>query len=578
MLSCLRAVVVASVMLVGAGGLMAQSPPPPCGTPGVPSTYIDTLNGITAFSNDSTGPVGCYDAAKYEWECVEFVHRYYLQRFDMNLGSIPVAYEAFAILGKDPRFLTYRQGSTTIPRAEDIIVFGKDAVTPYGHVAIAKTDPILEPDGTYQIPIIEQNSYLTHVLVLQGDSVNGFKITGRLGLQNTAPIIGWVRRVSAAATSGSTAIITGIVNGKTVDKAYVPIAAQQKISVVNVDSTSTNNALIKFIPMPAGFRPNATAANPAASQVVAISYTSPDVQIIDASQDKIVASLKSPVTRTAFFTGGSCMVCGVLVDQASDEAILDTSEGYLLLDLAKRQFSPFIQGTTAGENFGYNPNTRTILNPTYAQGVPAGLQAINLSDNSVSTYSTTVGSFPDATAIDTSTNIAVVPDEFTGNQYLVNMGAASFDTSTSPLSFSAPSTMFPLTFTTCGSELHDWSLVSVEAVSHLLFLGTEFADCVAVESLPTTTITGAPPTPTTFHWGHMPPSPDGLSWNNGGDPHGIAVFTSVVDGRSYGFLVDASQLWVARVDLAGLKSASLKAGGGLNEVDVSPFVFMLSTQ
>ncbi len=173
---------------------MAQNPPPPCGMPGVPNTYIDTLNGITAFSNDSTGPVGCYDVASFEWECVEFVQRYFSQRFKLDLGSIPVAFQAFALLQNDSRFAAYVQGATVIPQADDIIVFGKNAATPYGHVAIAKANPIMQADGTFQIPIIEQNSYLTHVLVLQGDSVSGFKITGRLGLQSTAPIIGWVRR------------------------------------------------------------------------------------------------------------------------------------------------------------------------------------------------------------------------------------------------------------------------------------------------------------------------------------------------------------------------------------------------
>src|SRR5207248_2990378 len=108
------------------------------------------------------------------------------------------------------------------------------------------------------------------------------------------------------------------------------------------------------------------------------------------------------------------------------------------------------------------------------QGVPAGLQGITLGDDSAYTYTTSVGSVPDSAAVDVNTNIAVVPDEFTGNQYLINMGAATFDAASTPRRFSAPSTVFPVTFTACGGELHDWSLVTVESSSHLLFLGTEF--------------------------------------------------------------------------------------------------------
>ena len=375
--------------------------------------------------------------------------------------------------------------------------------------------------------------------------------------------------------AGSTAIITGVVNGQTVDKAYVPISAG-RIAVINADSNTSTGALVKAINMPAGYHPNATAANPATGQVAVVSYTSPDVQIIDASQDLLAATMTAPVMRTATFSGGSCMICGVLIDVSTNSAILDTAQGYMLLDLATRQFS-FLSGTVAGENFGFNPNTRIVLNPTYNQGVPAGLQAVAVGGGPVFTYMSSVGGVPDATAVDINTNIALVPDEFTGNQYLVNMAAAIFNPSGSPPQFTAPSTIFPITFTACGGELHDWSLVSVESSRHLGFIATEFADCAAVESLPTSIISGAPPIPSVFYWGHMP-SPDGIAWNNGGDPHGIAVFTSVVNGNPYGFLIRNDQAWVARIDLAGLKSAPLLVGGLTNQVNLTPFVFFLKTQ
>ena len=190
-------VIILCLFLIAAHRMIAQNPPPPCGTPGDPSTYIDTLNGVIAYSNDHGGPVGCYDPNAFKWECVEFVERYYSQRFSISLGSIPTAAQAFGILQKNSQFLAFPEGSTALPKAEDILVFGINVNTPFGHVAIAKTDPIIQSDGSYQIPIIEQNSYLTHVLVMQGNAITGFRITGRLGLQNTAPIIGWVRSASS---------------------------------------------------------------------------------------------------------------------------------------------------------------------------------------------------------------------------------------------------------------------------------------------------------------------------------------------------------------------------------------------
>jgi N-acetylneuraminic acid mutarotase len=194
-------VIILCLSLVATDRMIAQNPPPPCGTPGVPSTYVDTLNGVIAYSNDDSGPIGCYDPNAFEWECVEFIERYYSQRFGISLGSIPTAAQAFSLLQENSQFLAFAQESTTIPQAEDIIVFGTNLSTPFGHVAIVKANPILQSDGSYQIPIIEQNSYLTHVLVMQGNAIVGFTITGRSGLQHTAPIIGWVRKASSSSSN-----------------------------------------------------------------------------------------------------------------------------------------------------------------------------------------------------------------------------------------------------------------------------------------------------------------------------------------------------------------------------------------
>lgn len=138
----LKIVVALCLLLISAGRIIAQTPPPACGTPGDSSTYIDILNAVIAYSNDHGGPVGCYDPNAFEWECVEFIHRYYSQRFDIDLGSIPTAAQAFSILKTNNQLVEFSQGSTTMPQAEDIIVFGTNVNTPFGHVAIAKTAPL----------------------------------------------------------------------------------------------------------------------------------------------------------------------------------------------------------------------------------------------------------------------------------------------------------------------------------------------------------------------------------------------------------------------------------------------------
>ncbi len=117
----------------------------------------------------------------------------------------------------------------------------------------------------------------------------------------------------------------------------------------------------------------------------------------------------------------------------------------------------------------------------------------------------------------------------------------------------------------------------MESATHLLALANEGGDCVAVETMPAVPIAGAPPIPTTFRWGHMPLQPDSMAWDNGGFLHLITTFVSVVDGKPYAFLVNRTETWVARIDLTGMRDTTL-AGGTLDEVDPTPFVFYLATQ
>ncbi|MGD0773699.1 MAG: carboxypeptidase-like regulatory domain-containing protein, partial [Candidatus Solibacter sp.] len=163
---------------------------PPCGA------SIDTLNGVVAHSNACSFMVGCYDH-NVEWECLEFVERYYGSYMETNIGPFGLAYRVFSILKADPRFEAHAQGDVVIPQGDDIIVFNRTAGDPAGHVAIAKSDPVLQPDGSYQISIIEQNVYLTHELALQGDSTHGFNITGRPGFSGGLPVLGWIRKVGS---------------------------------------------------------------------------------------------------------------------------------------------------------------------------------------------------------------------------------------------------------------------------------------------------------------------------------------------------------------------------------------------
>ncbi len=377
---------------------------------------------------------------------------------------------------------------------------------------------------------------------------------------------------SGGSSSGSTGILVVPFGGKSVDAAYQPMSSGGTVQVINLDSISSSSALITSIPMPAGYTPNATAASQTSMQVVVVSYTSPDVQVIDATKNVVVSTFKSPVTKSADFSGGSCTICGVLINPVSNLAVLDTGQGYYTMDLNTGSFTPLVLAFTA-ENFSLDSTTQLIISPTYQQDPinSSEVQILNVTANTITTNITLNNATPDSAATDLSTNVAVVVEEYTGKQNLINLN----EIAVSGGNWTAPTTDFPIPGCVGGDT--DMTMIAVDSGSHTLFSSAEFDVCTAVESLPSSVPVGTPPSPTAYVWGNMPNTPDSGSWFNGGDPHGVSVFTSVVDGKHYGFLVNDGQNWVARVDLAGAQAAPPLSGGQLDQIDLTPYILYLPT-
>ena len=339
------------------------------------------------------------------------------------------------------------------------------------------------------------------------------------------------------------------------------------VAVVNLDAQSSTTAVVGRIAMPASYIPTATAANPVTNQVLVISCESPTVLVIDGTKNQIIGSVDAPVTTSFVFSGGSCIICGVLIDQNTNKAILDTAQGLLVFDLVAQTFSSQIPNSLPGENFGYDPSLKVVLNPIYNWAAPSayppGFQIISLADNSALTMNNIGLSFPDASAVDTLTHVGLITDEGSKTQLLVNMMSTS---GTTPIwsTFDQQTTCDELTMVSVDSSIH------VAAVT-----AEQNGDCFALELLPTIEPApdSAPGVPSAFIWGHMPPTPDNQAWHFGLDPHALAVFTSVVNGNHFAFVVDKNANWVARVDLAALAGATPSSTG----IGLKPYVTFLQT-
>lgn len=149
------------------------------------SNYSSDYNSET---NNSVGGV----TTGLKWQCVEFVRRYYLQIFGIDLRSMHTgnANTWYNNAGK-MKLANYPNGSKSRPQVRDILV---SSGGPSGHVAIVKSV------SDTQVCVVEQNflnttrdaagAAGTHCMNMTGSSSTGYQVAG---FSSSYPIHGWLR-------------------------------------------------------------------------------------------------------------------------------------------------------------------------------------------------------------------------------------------------------------------------------------------------------------------------------------------------------------------------------------------------
>jgi len=387
----------------------------------------------------------------------------------------------------------------------------------------------------------------------------------------------------SAGSSGAFGVVT--VNGK--QKLYMPSNTQSALgnaTIAAVDVGVTGNgvsgapALVHSIDL--GTTNYATTTGGLSTMVVAASTDSNDVWFIDPATDVVVKHINLPSTygQSTFSSGGG-YVTGIATDPGMNIAILAVWNGYAIVDLSTTgptalSITQLIQAPP-GENFGYDSVHHVIFAPFYncsqsvANGQPpsscntpmapeggvqaAGLSVITVADGKVYTYQdgaaadpqNPLGNEPDSAAIDPTTGIVIVPAENDGYENFLDFSQLMVDPV--HLTVTAPHVYL----TSNGFEDEG---VAIDPSSHIAFWeGEEASDVAAANSVQD--MTGYQG----YVDGIMPDLPNGGGgYTNLGDPHGIAVSTSIIDGKPVGFVIDSGLQWVARIDLAAL--ASYEAG------------------
>lgn len=346
-------------------------------------------------------------------------------------------------------------------------------------------------------------------------------------------------------------------------------------------------ALIKTIDL--GTPDEVTATGGDDTIVIGVSIDNPRIYFINPTTDQVIKSITLDASYgTSDFSGGGGYVTGVAVDSANDRAYLSVWNGFAVVELSSKTITQVIH-VPPSENFGFDSVNQRILAPFYACASaqdpknfapPAfcdsykdlagdlmtnGLNIIDLADNNtVYTYqdpqavdpTQPVGDEPDSAAADPVSGKIVIPSEGQAQEYVIDLSQATFDKAHK--SVTAPHVAID------ASNAEELTGVAIEPTSHLAFFESESGDDMGVADLNQQSAAS-----TSYVHAVMPTLPDGTSWSNLFDPHGIAVTTNLIGGHPVGFLVSSDYRWVARIDLVALMGLPTTPGFSDGQLEVA---------
>ncbi len=163
---------------------------------------LDSLNGVKVYYNGMVGHTSERNLTDsgynlgMKYQCVEFVKRYYYQRFNHKMpdsyGNAKDFFDAAlpdSSLNPKRGLFQFTNGSRCKPMPEDLIIFDGHAGNPYGHVAI------IASTSDTDITIIQQNPG-----PFAPSRVGfGLKYSNGRWFVNAPRVLGWLRKDTTTA-------------------------------------------------------------------------------------------------------------------------------------------------------------------------------------------------------------------------------------------------------------------------------------------------------------------------------------------------------------------------------------------
>jgi hypothetical protein len=272
----------------------------------------------------------------------------------------------------------------------------------------------------------------------------------------------------------------------------------------------------------------------------------------------LVTNFATDATTEWEYSGADFEISSILYDPKQSGIIISTDTGYEIYSGT----SPYaklkqINGYPA-ENFGYNSTTDQVFSPTYPEGssgFPHDLGLVDLASGKYYQNDTDPSglSDPDQGAVDSTTNVAIAPEEFQAGVYLVGLGSATLGGSI----YTAPSSTLDISGPLVSSIVPqaDFALtdVAVDSLTHLAFLTGEYGTYgFCVVAMPTTG-TGTP-TASDYACANYPAVGGTTPFDTPYDPHATSTFE--LGGKAYGLIFNSTNSYIAVIDLAAFIAAT----------------------
>jgi hypothetical protein len=279
--------------------------------------------------------------------------------------------------------------------------------------------------------------------------------------------------------------------------------------------------------------------------------------------------LTSASNATIGFSGGSCHNCGVAVNAVANQAVIQigyagAASALQFIDLSTNTLSaPVPTKNQVSEDILWDPFNNQILSPTEHSSIydlftitGAGLPG----PSTVMEYgkATSVPD-PDSAGEDCSTRIAITVGEATGDVFLADLKQATYTAGT-PGSWSDPA-VATYTLPEFASLSAGASAVAMAPGStHFGVVAGEFGgNEIGIMQLPNGSTSGTP-TIVDYVVARLPPTPDGVAFSNGFDPHTTTAYTSPNNQKAYGLAASwggsyYGATYIAVIDLQAILAA-----------------------